>query len=115
MRARRTDGNHKAVLEALRRLGYPCKSLHTQGGGVEDILVGMSRVELRWIAGGPFKVMVRLWVLLEMKVAKNQQGTTQPSQFTRAQKEWYAKTLGFPRVVAVSAEDAIRQLRALAG
>jgi len=118
MRARRTDGNHKTVLEALRRLGYPHRSLHTVGGGVEDILVGVHRVEERWTAAGaaagPYRVDVYGWVLLELKVPRNRRQAPVPSDFTERQLDWYAQTKLYPRVVATGAADAIRQLRLLA-
>lgn len=104
MRARRTDGNHKPTLDALRALGYPCKSLHTQGGGCEDILVG--------IPGG--KLQGPRWVLLEMKVPTSKRGTVKPSAFTPAQVAWYERTKGYPRIIATSAEDAATQLLGLA-
>lgn len=110
MRARRTDQNHKAVSDAIRALGCPVKSLHTQGGGVEDLLVGVSASEVGF-PGHRFK----RWVLVEVKRPRNKRGETTESQFTTAQREWYAQTEGFPRLVVTSAQDAVDQLRRMAG
>lgn len=105
MRARRTDANHKAVIDAIRALGYPVKSLHTQGGGVEDLLVGV-----KWRIKD---ITIRAaWILVEVKVP-NKSGTVKPSKFTPAQRKWYAETEGFPRLVVTSAQDAVDQLRKL--
>lgn len=37
-RAARTDGNHKAIRDALRKSGRPVKDLSHVGGGVPDLL-----------------------------------------------------------------------------
>jgi hypothetical protein len=105
MRARRTDQNHQAVTDAIRALGYPVKSLHTQGGGVEDLLVGVTTSLL----GGEQK----LWLLVEVKRSHNKAGTVQPSQFTPDQLAWYARTQGFPRLIVTSPQDAVDKLRSL--
>lgn len=107
MRARRTDSNHKAVLDAIRTLGYPCMSLHAHGAGLEDIIVGL-RCRLGCLHG----CINNRWVTVEVKVP-NKSGGVKPSKFTPAQREWYAQTEGFPRLIVTSAEDAIRQLRAM--
>lgn len=113
MRARRTDSNHRAVLDAIRMLGYPCMSLHAHGGGLEDIIVG-----LRCPADKPHcpcnSPGHRRWVLVECKVP-NKSGGVKPSKFTDAQREWYAQTEGFPRLVVTSAQDAVEQIRRMAG
>lgn len=108
MRARRTDQNHRAVTAAIRALGYPVRSLHTQGGGVEDLLVGVPGCNRDGCRSHAPR-----WILVEVKDAKNKRGTIRPSQFTYRQREWYAQTEGFPRLVVVSAQDAVDQLRRL--
>lgn len=107
MRAKRTDSNHKAVLDAIRALGYPCMSLHSHGGGLEDIIVGL-RCAIQSC------LVHRRWVLVECKVP-NKSGGVKPSKFTKAQREWYAQTEGFPRLIVTSAQDAVDQLRKMAG
>jgi hypothetical protein len=49
------------------------------------------------------------WVLLEMKVIERK--STGYTRHTPAQVKWYAQTKGFPRIIATSAEDAIKQIR----
>lgn len=97
MRARRTDANHRAVTAALRALGCPVKSLHTQGGGVEDLLVGVP-----WL---------KSWALVEVKRVERE--STGYYRHTPAQLAWYAQTEGYPRLVVTSPQDAVKQLRAL--
>lgn len=108
MRARRTDANHKAVTDAIKRLGCPVKSLHTQGGGVQDLLVGVTAN----LIGGKQK----LWLLVEVKRSRNKTNDDiWDSQYTPAQLEWYAQTEGFPRLVVTSAQDAVDKLRRMTG
>lgn len=38
--AKRVDGNHKEIVDALRRVGASVQSMHTVGGGCPDLLVG---------------------------------------------------------------------------
>jgi hypothetical protein len=87
-------------------MGYPCRSLHTQGGGVQDFLVGVPDLH------GMTK---HAWVLVECKVARNKRGAVTESQFTDKQREWYSLTSGFPRLVVTSAQDAVEQLRRMVG
>jgi hypothetical protein len=108
MRAKRTDSNHRAVVAAIRALGCAVKSLHTQGGGVEDLLVGIE-YDTRTFMG-----RATAWVLIEIKVP-NKSGSVKPSKFTQAQRDWYLETEGFPRLVVTSAQDAVDQLRRLQG
>lgn len=105
MRARRTDGNHRAVTDAIRALGFPVKSLHTQGGGVEDLLVGVTTAALG--------TEVKSWVLVEVKRIERE--STGYIRHTPAQLRWYEQTQGFPRLVVTSAQDAVDKLRRLAG
>lgn len=105
MRAKRTDGNHKAVTAAIRALGLPVKSLHTQGGGVEDLLVGLPGEYGAIVSRQP------MWVLIEIKVVERE--STGYYRHTKAQKEWYAATEGFPRLVVISPQDAVDKLRGL--
>jgi hypothetical protein len=105
MRARRTDSNHRAVAEAIRALGYPVKSLHTQGGGVEDLLVGLTTAALG--------TEVKSWLLVEVK--KVERESTGYYRHTPAQLAWYERTQGFPRLVVTSAQDAVNKLRRITG
>ena len=105
MRAKRTDKNHAAVLEAIRLLGYPAMSLHAHGGGLEDIIVG--------VHGRP--TQVNRWILVEVKSARNKRKEATGSQFTDAQRKWYEQTKGFPRLLVLDAQDAVDQLRRLTG
>lgn len=105
MRAKRTDGNHKAVTEAIRALGCPVKSLHTQGGGVEDLLVAVTTAALG--------TEVKHWVLVEVK--KVERESTGYYRHTPAQLKWYEQTMGFPRLVVTSAQDAVNQIRRMQG
>lgn len=100
MRARRTDTTHKEVLRALKLLGLPYRDLSGTGGGVQDLLVGLPTLT---------------WVLVEVKTLKNKRGTIKPSQFTKRQREWYAKSEGFPRLVVTGFADALEKLREMGG
>lgn len=101
MRAKRTDKNHAPILNAIRDgLGWQCVSLHTQGGGVEDILVAVP-------GSKPF------WLLLECKVPERE--STGYYRYTPAQIRWRELTKGWPRITALGAEDAIAQLQLFAG
>ena len=113
MRARRTDQNHRAVTAAIRALGFPVKSLHTQGGGVEDLLVGVpgaapKHPESQFSYGRP-----PMWVLVEVK--KVERESTGYYRHTPAQLKWYEQTDGYPRLVVTSAQDAVDQLRRMTG
>jgi hypothetical protein len=115
VRARRTDQRHKAVLDAIRALGYPCMSLHAAGGGLEDVIVGVTYQRcvhraLNMYDSDEFED-AHMWVMVEVKTSKNKAGTVAPSQFTPAQREWYERTSGFPRLIVTSAQDAVDQLR----
>jgi hypothetical protein len=102
VRAKRTDKAHAAVLDAIRSLGYPAMSLHAHGGGLEDILVGITCV-----------TGVKCWILIEVKSPRNKRGEATESQFTPAQKEWYSKTEGFPRIIVANAQDCVDLLRSI--
>lgn len=101
MKGCRTDANHADAARALRIFGFPFVDLSAVGHGCEDFLVGI-------LCGRTTRY--GLWVVLEMKVDQNK-GPKERLRFTPAQLEWQRKTGGFPRIVATSAEDAIRQLR----
>lgn len=105
MRARRTDANHRSVTAAIRGLGFPVKSLHTQGGGVEDLLVGVTVAALG--------TEVKQWVLVEVKRILTD--STGRVRYTPAQLAWYEQTQGFPRLVVTSPQDAVDKLRRMAG
>jgi hypothetical protein len=108
MRARRTDAKHAAVLDAIRALGYPCMSLHAHGKGLEDILVGLRQLDEVALE------VHKSWVLVEVKTPRPS-GNVTASSFTPAQREWYALTQGFPRLVVTSAQDAVEKLRRMTG
>jgi hypothetical protein len=107
MRARRTDTEHAAVIEALERSGYPCRSLHVVGDGCEDILVAATAMFL--------DVRVKLWLPLEVKTAHNARREPTPSQFTADQIRWYETTQGWPRVIATGPQDAVNKIRRMTG
>lgn len=100
----KADSNHKAIADAIRVLGYPVMDLSAAGNGVEDLLVGA-------VSNTRHKVMTHFWVVLECKVPLGKDGTVQPSQYKPAQKAWREKTQGWPRITAVSAQDAVDQIR----
>ncbi|MEY4548405.1 MAG: hypothetical protein RL685_4600 [Pseudomonadota bacterium] len=100
----KADSNQPAIKQAIEALGYPVMDLSAAGGGVEDLLVGISRMELS--ADGS-RVVSHYWVPVECKV--------RPISFTEAQLKWRARTHGWPRITAVSAQDAVDQLRRMTG
>lgn len=110
MRARRTDTVHKDVLRALKMLGLPYRDLSATGGGVQDLLVGVPSI----MTGG-LRMPFPSWLLVEVKTPQNKRGTVKPSQFTNKQREWYAKSAGFPRLVVTGFEDAVEKLREMMG
>jgi hypothetical protein len=85
--------------------------LHTQGGGVQDFLVGIPLKHDLF----PYYKPDKRWILVECKVARNKRGEVTESQFTPAQREWYQQTEGFPRLVVTSAQDAVDQIRRMTG
>ena len=104
----KTDANHKAAKEAIEAEGWPLMDLSAAGNGVEDFLVGLSNQD-------PSTPEMLFWVVVEMKVPRNKAGTIQPSQYKPKQVAWRAKTQGWPRITAVSAEDAVAQIRRMVG
>lgn len=74
--ARRTDGNQRAIVDALELLGCKVQSLAAVGGGVPDLAV--------WRAGK--------WTLLEIK-------RDRAAKLTPAQVEWHKKFAGAATVV----------------
>ena len=104
----RADSNHKAIAQAIRLLGFPVMDLSHAGGGVEDLLVGLTRrlANLH---------LQRFWLLVEAKVARNKRGEATPSQFKPAQKKWREQTQGWPRITVTSAQDAVEQIRRMTG
>lgn len=107
MRARRTDAKHKAVLDAIRALGYPCMSLHAHGKGLEDILVAV-----RCLDEVALEVH-KSWLLVEVKTIERE--STGYYRHTPAQEEWYEKTEGFPRLIVFGADDAQAKMKARYG
>lgn len=78
----RVDGNHEAIVDALRRSGWKVVSLANVGGGVPDLLV--------YRTGQPIR-------LLEVKA----KGGT----ITRMQEEFMAA--GWPVTIVRSVEDVL--------
>lgn len=110
----RADFNHAPIAQAIELLGYEVMDLHAAGNGVEDLLVACHRVVARYVhTGDRYQVLERFWLVVEIKRPKNKRGQATPSQFTEAQKRRHAKTEGWPRIVATSAQDAVRQIRAM--
>lgn len=104
------DANQKAIAEAIELLVHPrpVMRLNTAGNGVEDLLVPLLRPNG---ARGP--LWARWWLLVECKVPLGARGDVTPSQYTAAQKEWRVLTEGWPRITAVSAQNAVDQIREL--
>lgn len=95
MRAAKVDDNQAEIVKALRKIGASVQPLHTVGGGVPDLLVGM--------AGRNF--------LLEVK-----DGAKMPSaqKLTPDQVGWHKEWLGQVEVVN-SIEQAIIAIRTVNG
>lgn len=87
-RAARTDGNHQAIVAALRKIGATALSLAAVGKGCPDLVVGYRGLNL----------------LLEVK-----DGRLPPSErkLTEAEAEFLA-TWGGQVAVVTSEEDAVR-------
>ena len=47
-RASRVDENQAQIVEAARRMGCSVQPLHTVGGGVPDLLVGINKINDLW-------------------------------------------------------------------
>lgn len=94
-RAAKTDANHKAVVDALRRIGCTVQSLAECGRGVPDLLVGIRGVNF----------------LLEIK-----DGTLPPSRrlLTDDQVTWHARWRGHVSVVN-SVTEALHVVGAITG
>jgi hypothetical protein len=94
------DQNQRAIREAIEALGFPVMDLSGVGGGCEDLLVGLQR---RLVNGH----LQHYWLPVEVKVP--------PVRYTKAQLKWRARTPGYPRITATSAQDAVDQLRRMTG
>ena len=83
----RVDGNHGAVVEALRKAGIAVKSLASVGGGMPDLLCGLRNTN----------------VLLEVK-----DGNKPPSEreLTAAEAQFFAEWPG-PVFLVKSPEEAV--------
>ena len=81
----RTDGNHKAIVKALRQVGCRVLSLARVGGGCPDLLVQLRRVTL----------------LLEVK---NPAGE---NLISKAQADFHSQ---WEVLVVRSAEEAVREV-----
>jgi hypothetical protein len=108
VKRRRTDAAHKAVADVLRLLKLPFLDTSAAGKGLEDFVVGLPGCNRPGCQSHSPR-----FVLLEVKTIERQ--STGYVRFKPAQKKWRAMTEGFPRIVATSAEDALRQLRDLTG
>jgi hypothetical protein len=96
-RAARTDGNHTAVVKALRAAGCSVTSTAGVGGGFPDLAVGL-------LAGGDCG---RRTLLLEVK-----DGTLSPSarKLSPDEIEWHANWRGEVHVI-----ESVEQALALVG
>lgn len=83
MRAAKIDGNHRAIVDALRASGASVVSLAGVGKGCPDLLVGLRG---------------STW-LVEVKLPK---GRVNPRQ-----AEWHAAWRGAPVIVMRSVDDAV--------
>lgn len=92
-RAARTDENHSAVRDGLRRCGYRVHDTHQLGEGFPDFLVGAPWGEL---------------FLLEVK---NPDKPPSARQLTADEAEFHSRWRRFPVLVALTVEDAIDQMR----
>lgn len=104
----RADSNHKAIAQAIRLLGFPVMDLSHAGGGVEDLLVGLTRrlANLH---------LQHYWLLVEAKVARYKLTASTAVRYTAAQKKWREQTQGWPRITVTSAQDAVEQIRRMTG
>jgi hypothetical protein len=93
-RAARVDGNHDAIVTALRAAGASVQSLAAVGQGTPDLLAGFR--------GANF--------VLECKDGAKTPGNR---PLTDDQKEWIAKWRGSV-VVVLSTDEALRAIGALA-
>lgn len=93
MRAAKVDDNQAEIVKALRKIGASVQPLHTMGGGVPDLLVGMAGRN----------------VLLEVK-----DGAKVPSaqKLTPDQVTWHRDWLGQVETVN-SIEQAIIAVRSM--
>lgn len=87
--AARIDGNHQAIVAALRKIGASAQSLAAVGKGCPDLVVGYRGINL----------------LLEVKNPDADRGT--PTKLNAAEQEFYETWAGQVAVVT-SAEEAVR-------
>jgi hypothetical protein len=96
MRGKRTDANHSAIREALRRKGWEVTDLSAMGGGMPDLLA----VKLGYITQHPYRAR-----FIEIK-----NGALSPSrrQLTPAQITLHAAfaRAGIPVCVVSSVAEA---------
>lgn len=94
-RAARTDRNQIDIVAALRSIGAQVQPLHQVGGGVPDLLVGMSGKLL----------------LIEIK-----DGKRSPSEqaLTPEQEKWHAAWAGYP-VYVITDVSEVYQFAGLRG
>jgi hypothetical protein len=103
----RADANQKAIVAAIEALGHPVLDLHGVGRGCDDLLVPITVRADRALIYTPRGPVVRLWMPVECKVP--------PIRYTLHQQGWRKATAGWPRLTVTSGQDAVDQLRELAG
>lgn len=94
------------MLKAIKDLGLTAKSMHAAGSGFEDIIVAIP-----WPAGWKHDAFNGWWLFVEVKTIERE--STGYYRHTKAQQHWYGMTLGYPRIVVTSVEDAVEQLERL--
>ena len=87
MRAKRTDANQQATMDALRDIGATVQDLHIVGDGCPDLLVGYQNITL----------------LVETKVATGKVRDNQTA--------WHRLWRGSEVIVSYSPEDAVKKVR----
>jgi hypothetical protein len=103
----RADANQPAIVRAIQALGHPVLDLHGVGGGVEDLLVPVAVTLDQLQPLRPGSPRVRVWMPVECKVP--------PIRYTAQQQAWRELTRHWPRLTVTSGQDAVDQLRELAG
>lgn len=91
--AARADENQSEIVEACRKMGASVKSLHREGEGCPDLLIG-------WYGQN---------LLFEIK---NGAKMSSQSRLTKDQEEWHQRWKGNVYIV-ISVDQAIKTLRAV--
>lgn len=87
-RAAHVDGNHRNIVEALRKVGASVQSLANVGSGVPDLLVG-------------YHGHTHLFEVKDPSQPPNKR------RLTTCQAEWIARWRGRPVDVVTSADEAL--------